>query len=210
MIRLKELRKQKGDTLENLSKNLKEKFDLSLSTGQLSNYENENRTPRDTKIWDCIAEYFGVSVAYLLGYSGDEKNEISDIEFNRLIWRYFDKFRGVEFDKGFLSKERSIVNDLNKIIEIKKNEISDIEFNRLIWRYFDKFRGVEFDKGFLSKERSIVNDLNKIIEINEDTELSDDKKEEKISNLVNNLIRQFSLYSVFVREKILESKNKND
>lgn len=75
MNRLKELRKQKGDTLENLSKNLKEKFDLSLSTGQLSNYENENRTPRDTKIWDCIAEYFGVSVGYLLGYNDDFFNK---------------------------------------------------------------------------------------------------------------------------------------
>ena len=79
MNRLKELRKEKGDTLESLSKNLKEKFDLSLSTGQLSNYENEKRTPRDTKIWDCIAEYFGVPVAYLLGYS----EQLPDPEFEK-------------------------------------------------------------------------------------------------------------------------------
>lgn len=82
MIRLKELRKQKGDTLESLSKNLKEKFDLSLSTGQLSNYENENRTPRDTKIWDCIADYFGVPVGYLLGYT-DYKNTDEYFEENK-------------------------------------------------------------------------------------------------------------------------------
>ncbi len=85
MNRLKELRKQKGDTLENLSKNLKEKFDLSLSTGQLSNYENENRTPRDTKIWDCIAEYFGVSVGYLLGYSDEIQKYFEIIELDEIL-----------------------------------------------------------------------------------------------------------------------------
>lgn len=154
--RLKELRKNSGKTQ-------KEVFEATgIPIRSIQNWESGKRqiNPESAK---QLADYFGVDIAYLLGYSGDKKNEISDIEFNRLIWRYFDNFRGKEFDKGFLSKERSIVNDLNKIIEI-----------------------------------------------NEDTELSDDKKEEKISNLVNNLIRQFSLYSVFVREKIIESKNKND
>ena len=156
MNRLKELRKEKKISQKKLS----EIFGVTEKT--ISRWENEEVQIKSDKAQE-LADFFGVSVAYLLGYSGDEKNEISDIEFNRLIWRYFDNFRGKEFDKGFLSKERSIVNDLNKIIEI-----------------------------------------------NEDTELSDDKKEEKISNLVNNLIRQFSLYSVFVREKIFELKNKND
>lgn len=156
MNRLKELRKEKKISQKKLS----EFFGVTEKT--ISRWENEEVQIKSDKAQE-LADFFGVSVAYLLGYSGDEKDEISDIDFNRLIWRYFDSFRGKEFDKGFLSKERSIVNDLNKIIEI-----------------------------------------------NEDTELSDDKKEEKISNLVNNLIRQFSLYSVFVREKIFELKNKND
>lgn len=156
--RIKQLRNEHNPKLtqENLAN------EMGVTKLTISRWENEEVQIKSDKAQE-LADFFGVSVAYLLGYSGDEKNEISDIEFNRLIWRYFDNFRGKEFDKGFLSKERSIVNDLNKIIEI-----------------------------------------------NEDTELSDDKKEEKISNLVNNLIRQFSLYSVFVREKIFELKNKND
>lgn len=156
--RIKQLRNEHNPKLtqENLAN------EMGVTKLTISRWENEEVQIKSDKAKQ-LADYFGVSVAYLLGYSGDKKNEISDIEFNRLIWRYFDNFRGKEFDKGFLSKERSIVNDLNKIIEI-----------------------------------------------NEDTELSDDKKEEKISNLVNNLIRQFSLYSVFVREKIFELKNKND
>ena len=156
--RIKQLRNEHNPKLtqENLAN------EMGVTKLTISRWENEEVQIKSDKAQE-LADFFGVSVAYLLGYSGDEKNEISDIEFNRLIWRYFDNFRGKEFDKGFLSKERSIVNDLNKIIEI-----------------------------------------------NEDTKLSDDKKEEKISNLVNNLIRQFSLYSVFVREKIFELKNKND
>ncbi|AUT05444.1 Repressor LexA [Streptococcus parauberis] len=153
---LKKLREESSLTQQELAKK------IGVHYRTIQNWENGEVQIKSDKA-EQLADYFGVSAAYLLGYSGDKKNEISDIEFNRLIWRYFDSFRGKEFDKGFLSKERSIVNDLNKIIEI-----------------------------------------------NEDTELSDDKKEEKISNLVNNLIRQFSLYSVFVREKIFELKNKND
>ena len=38
--RLKELRKAKGLTLDELSKELKNKYELPLSTGQLSSYEN--------------------------------------------------------------------------------------------------------------------------------------------------------------------------
>lgn len=163
MNNLKILREEAGLSQNKLIEEIaKPPYNLKISRRTLQYWESGERDIKSDKAQE-LADFFGVSVAYLLGYSGDEKNEISDIEFNRLIWRYFDSFRGKEFDKGFLSKERSIVNDLNKIIEI-----------------------------------------------NEDTELSDDKKEEKISNLVNNLIRQFSLYSVFVREKILESKNKND
>ncbi len=158
MNRLKELRKEKKLSQKEIAE-----F-LEINEKTVSRWENGESTIKSDKA-QALADYFGVSVGYLLGYSDEAQ-------------KYF--------------------------------EISDIEFNRLIWEYVDKFRGVEFDKGFLSKERSILNDLNKIIEINEDTELSDDKKEEKISNLVNNLIRQLSLYSVFVREKIFELKNKND
>lgn len=77
--RLKELRKAKGLTLDELSKGLKEKFEVSLSTGQLSSYENGRRSPRSENTWKTIADYFGVSVSYLLGYS-DKKEPYYDDE----------------------------------------------------------------------------------------------------------------------------------
>lgn len=66
--RLKELRKTKGLTLDELSKELKKKHGVLLSTGQLSSYENGKRSPREENTWRIIAEYFKVPISYLLGY----------------------------------------------------------------------------------------------------------------------------------------------
>lgn len=74
--RLKKLRKAKGLTLDELSKELKNKYELPLSTGQLSSYENGKRSPREENTWRTIAEYFKVPISYLLGY--DDKLTIGD------------------------------------------------------------------------------------------------------------------------------------
>ncbi|AAC79536.1 DNA binding protein [Streptococcus phage 01205] len=68
MNRIKQLRKTKGLTLDELSKELKKKYGLSLSTGQLSSYENSKRLPREEIAWEIIADFFGVSTGYLLGF----------------------------------------------------------------------------------------------------------------------------------------------
>lgn len=125
--RLKELRKQKGDTLESLSKNLKEKFGLSLSTGQLSSYENENRSPRDNSVWDTLANYFGVPVAYLLGYEkmtvGDKLDVLTQINTGNLIPS--DDFTQSlsEENKAFIEKTRRLYNRIkNKVKNVDLNE----------------------------------------------------------------------------------------
>mgnify|MGYP002590343591 CR=1 FL=1 len=71
MNRIKELRNKKGITLKELSGILNEKYLLKVSDGQLSNYENGKRSPRSSKIWDSLAEFFEVPVSYLLGLDKD-------------------------------------------------------------------------------------------------------------------------------------------
>lgn len=73
-VRLKELRQEKGISLSKLSEILKEKYDISVSTSQLMYYEKGEREPRNKQVWGKLADYFGVSEAYLLGYN-DVKNE---------------------------------------------------------------------------------------------------------------------------------------
>lgn len=36
----------------------------------LTNYENDSSTPRDQSVWEKLAEYFGMSVSYLMGLTG--------------------------------------------------------------------------------------------------------------------------------------------
>ena len=75
MNRLKQLRKEKGHTLESL-KNVLENRGVKVSTGQLSSYENGNRSPRDNEIWNQLADYFEVNVGYLLGYEDSPIKEL--------------------------------------------------------------------------------------------------------------------------------------
>lgn len=60
MNRLKELRKEKGLTLMELSKEVK------IPNNTLSRYENEKRKPK-LETWQALADYFDVSVPYLQG-----------------------------------------------------------------------------------------------------------------------------------------------
>ena len=80
--RLKELRQEKGISLSKLSKILKEKYDISVSNSQLMYYEKGEREPRNKQFWKKLADYFGVSEAYLLGYNS-VKNE-TDIKISVL------------------------------------------------------------------------------------------------------------------------------
>ncbi len=72
MNRLKELRKRRGLTLAELKDKIKDKQGVSFSTSQLSSFENGKRSPRKESAWEAIADYFGVSVAYLLGYDDND------------------------------------------------------------------------------------------------------------------------------------------
>ena len=81
-VRLKELRQEKGISLTKLSKILEEKYGVSVSNSQLMYYEKEKSAPRNKQVWEKLADYFGVSEAYLLGYSS-VKNE-TDIKVSVL------------------------------------------------------------------------------------------------------------------------------
>ena len=74
-VRLKELRQEKGISLTKLSEILEEKYGISVSTSQLMYYEKGITEPRNKRVWEKLADYFGVSEAYLLGYN-DVKNEV--------------------------------------------------------------------------------------------------------------------------------------
>lgn len=60
-MRLKELRKAKGLTLQKIADV------IGVSNGTVANYENERREPRIDMLIK-LADYFDVSVDYLIGH----------------------------------------------------------------------------------------------------------------------------------------------
>lgn len=82
-IKLKKLREKENLSLNKLKKILKDKYNFSVSDSQLMYYENEIRKPRDEKIWTHLADYFGVSVGYLLGYNDEIMTFDSGEEFEK-------------------------------------------------------------------------------------------------------------------------------
>ena len=108
--RLRELRKGKGFTMEKMAD------ELGISSGSISNYENGQRLP-DIEIAAKIADYFGVSIDYLIGRT-DTKTVNEDMQ--RVC-----KVTGLsemsvkslkEIKKGLLLSDERILNVFETII----------------------------------------------------------------------------------------------
>lgn len=84
--RIKELRNSTNPktTLKELSEKLREKG-LSFTDSQLSQYEQGNRSPRNSEIWQALAEIFNVSVGYLLGNTDMPKDIIENYNYKQEI-----------------------------------------------------------------------------------------------------------------------------
>ena len=85
MIRLKELRQEKDLTLLELREELKDKQGITFSTSQLSSFENGKCSPRRKDAWELIADYFNVSVSYLLGYDNNFEKQIRIDVLNNVL-----------------------------------------------------------------------------------------------------------------------------
>ena len=114
MNRLKELRKTKGLTLDELSKELKKKHGLSLSTGQLSSYENSKRSPRKESTWKTIADFLGVNIAYLLGYSDFPAMSLRELLFHEI--KAEKEYKVIRIgNENFISENR-VLNIIDKYV----------------------------------------------------------------------------------------------
>lgn len=69
--RIKQLRAELGLTQEDLANNLNKKCDLKLNKGMISKWESDNTMP-SLEHARYLAEYFNVSLDYLIGVTGDK------------------------------------------------------------------------------------------------------------------------------------------
>ena len=108
MNRIKELRKERGLSLEQLSHELG-KRDCYISSSSLSKYERGVRNPK-IENWIALANYFAVSISYLQGKSND-KNPINNdnlkaIRNYRNLQEYQNTIQDLEdFDDSHIDNE---------------------------------------------------------------------------------------------------------
>ncbi|TLQ13078.1 helix-turn-helix domain-containing protein [Lactococcus raffinolactis] len=134
MNKLKELRKLHNVSQEELSKK------LSVTEKTISRWENEKTQIKPDKA-QKLAEYFNVSVAYLLGYIDTPKEELMTFdtgeEFEKAIQRLLDesssekkqvKKKGIDLTKVF---EEIKKNDFKPTVRSADYEMSEDEIEEI-------------------------------------------------------------------------------
>ena len=123
MNRIKELRKEKAITVKELSKI------IGISQSMLSNYENGNSEPRDKETWQKLADYFGVSVAYLRGF--DEENAFSNIDSEEVLHHLLENAKVGDdlMEKIYNDLSLQITSIIEDIFSELRNEIKQNEPN---------------------------------------------------------------------------------
>lgn len=107
--RLKELRKQKGTTMEKMA------LETGIKKPTISNYENGYSKPKDNNL-KKLANYYSVSPSYILGYSDELMTFNSGEEFEKARQNLLDEYSSEKKQV----KKKGI--DLRKVFEeIKKN-----------------------------------------------------------------------------------------
>lgn len=114
--RIRELRKEKGLTLKELSQQLKDKG-TPLSASSLIKYERGERNPK-LETWIKLADFFNVPVSYLQGNIDDSKDVVHDFKLKE---NFYNTQKFVDFiekinkrnDESDFSEENFNINDFD-------------------------------------------------------------------------------------------------
>ena len=134
MNRVKELREKNGLTMQKLAD------ETNIGKSTIASYESRGVTPKPDKA-QKLAEYFNVSVAYLLGYIDTEKEELMTFdtgeEFEKAIQRLLDesssekkqvKKKGIDLTKMFEEMKK---NDFKPTVRSADYEMSEDEIEEI-------------------------------------------------------------------------------
>lgn len=112
MNKIRELRKEKNLTLDELSKELQEKENFKISSNALGKYERGLREPK-LKTWQALANFFNVPVSYLQGL-GVSSDEMCDY--------LLDEFYSMDEIKNPINDEKYVFSDeLERYISLDTN-----------------------------------------------------------------------------------------
>ena len=125
--RLKELRKDKGLSLNALRLILNDKYDIKVSNSQLMYYENGVRSPRSAKIWEALADYFEVNVGYLLGYLKSPRTTKELVTSSRELVKELELDQELVISRFYKTLERS-EEKIDLLMEFIESYPKDTEY----------------------------------------------------------------------------------
>ena len=143
MNNLKKLRKDKGLTQQELAQ------EMETTKLTISNWENEKHTIKAEKAKQ-LADFFGVTVGYLLGFSDEKQRPDIFTPKEERMWHEFDYLQLSRTDLNFYLYEdlrkKLDPNLLELIINYSFGDDDDKRLLREIARKFAKEHSVRFDE----------------------------------------------------------------
>lgn len=168
MNRIKELRKSKNVTLQEVS----EKTGISITS--LSFYEKGQRNPK-IETWQKLADYFDVSVGYLQGLGLSKSkliNYLTDGLKDPNSWKKYDN------DIHSIIWENLSTDEKITVTDILNKKISEIEKNSYL-------------KNFITNKYSFVNNYSFLARL-QGNELNEYNEYEIISHVGNSIINRIN------------------
>lgn len=107
MNRLKELRKQKKQTQKELA------LELKIPLRTLQSWENKESQIKQDKA-QTLADYFGVNIAYLLGYSDFSSRNLRDLLFCEI--KAEKEYKVVRVGNENFVSENRVLNIIDKYV----------------------------------------------------------------------------------------------
>lgn len=155
MNRLKKLRQEKGLSQKALTEMLNDKSDFTVTLRTVQNWE-ANKTPIKSAPAQILADYFGVTVPYLLGYHEETiafKFPSDEEGFYKETQKLIDMAENIEQDSEIYSQVQQ-VKDMailvrssrekikarysQKVYDVLSDKETDVEFYRYLTFLLDK------------------------------------------------------------------------
>lgn len=177
---LKELRKSKGKTQEEIANEMNSLFDIKINKGMISKWES-NKSEPIFKYVKLFSSYYNVSVDFLLGLNDDESYQIKESLSNILQLMIKDYKENPEFYENFSQcNEESLKNFTDYLDSTFDEEIKALGENFTsrvmleLYVYVNKIVSFELNK-IISKVNKTTDEITATIDnviniTNENTE----------------------------------------
>ncbi len=163
MNRLKKLRQEKGLSQKALTEMLNDKSDFTVTLRTVQNWE-ANKTPIKSAPAQILADYFGVTVPYLLGYHEETiafKFPSDEEGFYKETQKLIDMAENIEQDSEIYSQVQQ-VKDTAILVRSSREKIKDRYSQKVYDALSDKETDVEFYRYLtflLDKKEYLKSDL---------------------------------------------------